>query len=198
MLPFDFYEVLRTVFRSETAVWVLYLVLALVVCIRMGIVIGKHCVRYPLLKWAAGILIFVSSVFCVAIFFWHLQEDYAYVMLGGESEYNVPYAMRWLVQNGRKSRLIRTVRAPFHEGNIEMCNTRLYAAMVLAKKDPEWAWKVLSMVSPFAKPVCANPAYVFGTNRYSFPVVGTNVLQMKWNEGTNRIPYEWRARIEAW
>ena len=198
MLPFDPWEILEVVLTLETALRALVLALEIFVCIRMGMLIGTRFVRHPRLKWVPCILCLTSSCFCVAVFFCQIQEKYAYSILGSENEYSVPYAMRWLVKNGRKSRLIRAVRVPFKEGDIAMRNTRLYAAMVLAKKDPEQARKVLAMVSPFEKPGCANPAYVFGTNRYSFPVSGANVLQMKWNDGTNNIPYEWKEKIEAW
>ncbi len=198
MLPYDLHDVLGTVFRWTTALQGAVLALGLFVCVRTGMAIGKRCVRHPKLKWATAIAVLVGSCLCVAVFIRNLQEDYAYVVLGGESEYNVPYAMRWLVENGRERRLIRTVRAPFNEDDTGMRNTRLYAAMVLAKKDSDLSQKVLATVPPFGKSGCANPSYVFGTNRYSFPVAGQDVLQMEWNDGTNHIPYEWKTVVEAW
>ena len=165
---------------------------------RVGMAVGKRCKLHRRLKWATALAVLGVLWWCTADFLRTLQEDYAYVVLGGESEYYVPYAMRWLVEHGGKRRLVRTVCAPVDAENIEMRNTRLYAAMVLAKKDPEGSREILARVSPFDKPCCGNPDFVFGTNRYSWPVAGTNILQMKWNDGTNQIPYVWKDIVEAW
>ncbi len=195
---YDLYEVLRTVFRWTTVSRGLLFVFELIVVARVGMAVGKRCKRHHRLKWATALAVLGVIWWCTADFFQTLQEDYAYVVLGGESEYYVPYAMRWLVKQGGKRRLVRTVCSPVDAEDIEMRNTRLYAAMVLAKKDPEGSRKILARVSPFDKPCCGNPDYVFGTNRYSWPVAGADVLQMKWNDGTNHIPYEWKTRVAAW
>lgn len=194
---YDPYDVLRAVRWTTVFRWLFFGAEVFLVA-RVGMVVGKRCKRHRRLKWATALAVWGVLWWCTADFIRTLQEDYAYVVLGGESEYHVPYAMRWLVKHGGKRRLIRTVCAPVDAEDIEMRNTRLYAAMILAKQDPEGGRKILARVSPFDKPCCGNPDFVFGTNRYSWPVAGTDVLQMKWNDGTNHIPYEWKTRVAAW
>lgn len=199
MLLFDLEDALYTVFRWAAIAKMLVLGVALFLCARVGLWIGRRCARQFAFQCAVSAAVFaVGAYCCMVVFVRNMKEDYAYEVLGGESEYSVPYAMRWLVEHGGKSRLVRTVCAPVDAENIEMRNTRLYAAMVLAKKDPEGSREILARVSPFDKPCCGNPDFVFGTNRYSWPVAGTDVLQMQWNDGTNQIPYVWKDIVEAW
>lgn len=183
----DPYDVLRTVLRWTTVFRGLFWATEIFIVIRVGMAIRKCCNRHRWLKWVTAMAVWGIMGWCTAEFVRNLQEDYAYVVLGGEDFSNVPHAMRWLVENGGKSRLIRTVRASVNVDDIEMRNTRLYAALILAKKDPEGSRNVFSTVVPFAEPCTRDQTIVFGTNRYSFPVSGTDVLQMKWNDGTTNI-----------
>ena len=193
--PFvDPFDVLETVFQWNTVVRVLVLAVELFVCVRVGKALGKWWARRPKLKRAAAVAVCAGACLCVACFFRNMKEDYAYWLLGAEFGDDAPYAMRWLVENGSTRRLVRTVRAPFDEDDIEWCNIRLYAALVLAKKDPGRGREVLPAVPPFQSPGLADFSWVFGTNRYSFPASGAEVLQMEWNDGRNPIPEERRER----
>lgn len=186
MIPIDSYDMLITIFQWQTLVRVLLLVVGFYVCARVGLAAVDAVPRRPGIQWAISMAVVAGACLCAVAFLWGMKEDYAYVVLGSECEENVPYAMRWLVKHGGKGRLIRTVRAPFDEDDFEMHNTRLYAALVLAKKDPAGSRQVLPSVTAFTHPHCGDPSWVFGTNRYSFPASGTEILKMEWNDGTTR------------
>lgn len=189
MLPCDFHEVLRTVFSWTTAVRVLLLLLGLFVCARAGTALGRYLARHRRPAWPAVMAALAGACLCMVVSVRLMVEDYAYVVLGGEDFTAVPQVMGWLVENGRESRLVRTVRAPDAE-NPEKRNIRLYSALVLARKDPAGSRAVLAAVPPFEKPCTSDPSLVFGTNRYSFPATGPDVLRMQWIAAPNDLQRE--------
>lgn len=185
MLPCDFHEVLRTVFSWTTTVRVLLLLLGLFVCARTGTALGRYLARHRRPAWPAVVAALAGACLCVVVSVRLMVEDYAYVVLGGEDFTAVPQVMGWLVENGRESRLVRTVRAP-DTGDLEKRNIRLYAALVLARKNPVRSRDVLATVPPFEKACTSDPAHLFGTNRYSFPATGPDVLRMQWTDARDR------------
>ncbi len=196
MLPYDLYEVLRTVFSWTTAVRILLLLLGLFVCARAGAALSRRLARHRRPTWPADVAALAGACLCVTVCTWLMVEDYAYTVLGGEDFTAVPHVMGWLVENGRESRLVRTVRAP-DAGNPEKRNIRLYSALVLARKDPAGSRAVLASVPPFEKPCTSDPALVFGTNRYSFPATGPDVLRMQWTAAPDDLRREHRNRPGA-
>lgn len=185
MLPYDFYEVLRTVFSWTTAVRVLFLLLILFVCARAGAALSRRLARHRRPTWPADVAALAGACLCVTVCTWLMVEDYAYTVLGGEDFTAVPHVMGWLVEHGRESRLVRTVRVP-DTGDLEKRNIRLYAALVLARKNPVRSRDVLATVPPFEKACTSYPAHLFGTNRYSFPATGPDVLRMQWTDARDR------------
>lgn len=191
MLPCDLYEWLRTIFSWTTALRVLFLLLGLFVCARAGTALARCLARHRRPAWPAEAAALAGACLCMAVFARLMVEDYAYTVLGGEDFTSVPQVMGWLVEHGRESRLVRTVRAP-DTGNLEKRNVRLYAALVLARKNPVRSRDVLATVPPFEKACTSDPAHLFGTNRYSFPATGPDVLRMQWttipNDGRTARP----------
>lgn len=185
------FEACEMIFQWATVVRVLVLVAELFVCVRVGRAVGNRWARRPKLKRAATVAVWAGACLCVACFFRNMKEDYAYFLLGCGYGEVVPDGMRWLLKHGSTSRLVRAIQAPFDEEDYEIYNTRLYAALVLAKKAPDRSRELLPTAQPFKDPVCSDLSYVFGTNRYSFPVSGVEVLQMEWNDGANNIHGEW-------
>lgn len=189
MLPYDFEHLLYTVFSWTTLLRMLLLLLELYLCARLGMALAKHCARHPLLKRLATAGVLAIAAFCLLLFPLRMVEDYAYVVLGSESFGDIPAAMQWLAENGRESRLIRTVRAPSREDDIVWNNTRFFAALVLAQKNPEASRKVLAEVPPFGK-TAIDQGTVFGAWLYSFPVSGQDILRMQWPGAAIAIPAE--------
>lgn len=185
MLPYDFHEVLRTVFSWTTAVRVLFLLLILFVCARAGAALSRRLARHRRPTWPADVAALAGACLCVTVCTWLMVEDYAYTVLGGEDFTAVPHVMGWLVEHGRESRLVRTVRVP-DTVDLEKRNIRLYAALVLARKNPVRSRDVLATVPPFEKACTSDPAHLFGTNRYSFPATGPDVLRMQWTDARDR------------
>lgn len=175
MLPYCIEHLLVTVFSWTTLLRILLLLLELYLCARVGMALAKRCARHPVLKRLVAVAVWVVAAFCLLLFPLRFAEDYAYVVLGGECFSDIPDAMDWLVENGRENRLIRTVRAPSREDDIVWNNTRFFAALVLARKNPERSRQVLPTVPPFER-TSINQARVFGTYRYSFPVSGQDIL----------------------
>ena len=179
MLYYDLYDFLYCLFSWTTLFRILLLLLELYLCARLGMALAKRCARHPVLKRLATVTAWAIAAFCLLLFPLRMVEDYAYVILGSESFGAIPGAMQWLVENGRESRLIRTVRAPSREDDIVWNNTRFFAALVLTKKNPEASRKVLPAVPPFEK-THIDQETVFGTYHYSFPLSGPDLLQMQW------------------
>lgn len=149
--------------------------LELYFCARLGRALAKRCTQHPGLKRLAIVAVWTIAAFCLLLFPLRMAEDYAYVVLGSESFSEIPEAMQWLEENGRESRLIRTVRMPFREDDIVWNNTRFFAALVLARKNPERGRQVLATVPPFER-TSIDQARIFGTYRYSFPVSESDIL----------------------
>lgn len=189
MLPYDFEHVLYTVFSWTTLLRMLLLLLELCLCAWLGMALAKCCARHPVLKRLATAAVWALAALCLLLFPLRMVEDYAYVVLGGESFGDIPDAMQWLAENGRESRLIRTVRAPSREDDIVWNNTRFFAALVLAQKNPEASRNVLAAVPPFER-TAIDQKTVFGTYRYSFPVSGPDILRMQGLGGPIAIPAE--------
>ena len=179
MLPFDLEHLLYTLFSWTTVFRLLLLLLELCLCAWLGMALVKRCAHHPVLKRLATIAVWAIAALCLLLFPLRMVEDYAYVVLGGECFSDIPDAMQWLVENGWESRLIRTVRAPSREDDIVWNNTRFFAALVLARKNPEASRKVLPTVPPFER-TSIDQESVFGTYRYSFPLSGPDLLQMQW------------------
>ncbi len=189
MLPYDFEHLLYTVFSWTTLLRMLLLLLELYLCARLGMALAKRCARHLVLKRLAIAAAWAIAAFCLLLFPLRMVEDYAYVVLGSESFGDIPDAMQWLAENGRESRLIRTVRAPSREDDIVWNNTRFFAALVLARKNPEASRKVLAEVPPFEK-TAIDQGTVFGAWLYSFPVSGPDILRMQWPGAAIAIPAE--------
>ena len=181
MLTFAPYLLLYTLFSWTTLLRLLLLLLELYLCARLGMALAKRCAQHPGLKRLAIVAVWGIVAFCLLLFPLRMAEDYAYVVLGSESFSEIPDAMQWLVENGRESRLIRTVRAPSREDDFVWNNTRFFAALVLARKNPERSRQVLPAVPPFEKTRIHQPR-IFGTYRYSFPVSGTDILAIEMAE----------------
>ena len=189
MLYYDLYDFLYCLFSWTTLFRGLLLLLELYLCARLGMALAKRCARHPVLKRLATVTAWGIAAFCLILFPLRMVEDYAYVILGSESFGAIPDAMQWLVENGRESRLIRTVRAPSREDDIVWNNTRFFAALVLAQKNPEASRNVLAAVPPFER-TAIDQKTVFGTYRYSFPVSGPDILRMQRTDSAIAIPAE--------
>lgn len=181
MLPYDFEHLLYTLFSRTTLFRILLLLLELYLCARLGRALAKRCTQRPGLKRLAIVAVWVIAAFCLLLFPLRVAEDYAYVVLGSESFSEIPDAMQWLEKNGRESRLIRTVRMPSREDDIVWNNTRFFAALVLARKNPEKSRQVLAAVPPFER-TSMDQARIFGAYRYSFPVSGPDILAIEMAE----------------
>ena len=187
MLTCDPYLLLYTLFSWTTLLRLFLLLLELCLCARLGIALAKRCAQRPALKRLAIVAVWAIATFCLLLFPLRMAEDYAYVVLGSESFSEIPDAMQWLVENGRESRLIRTVRAPSREDDFVWNNTRFFAALVLARKNPERSRQVLPMVPPFERTSIHQPR-IFGTYRYSFPVSGLDILAIEMAEPRVETP----------
>lgn len=203
MLPYDIEHLLYWLFSWTTAFRILLLLLELVLCACLWRTLVKRCARHPVTKRLAAGTVLAAACVCVVLFPLRLREDYAYTVLGGELFSDIPDAMRWLLAHGRESRLVRTVRAPSREDEPVWNNTRFFAALVLAKKNPEASRKILPPAPPF-EGMCIDWESVFATNRTSslgswtwsrvgetddgrpiskasYSVSGADILQWEWN-----------------
>ena len=187
MLPYNFEHLVDTVFSWTMVVRIVVLLLELYICARLGMALAKRCARHPFLKRLAAVAVWAVAAFCLLLFPLRLVEDYAYTVLGGELFWDIPDAMEWLVENGWESRLVRTVRAPSSEKDIVRNNTRFFAALVLARKNPGRSRKVLPTAPPFER-TSIDQETVFGTYRYSFPVSGTDILALEKAEPKGETP----------
>ena len=181
MLTYDLEHLLYTLFSWTTLFRILLLVLELNLCARLGRALAKRCTQHPGLKRLANVAVWTIAAFCLLLFPLRMAEDYAYVVLGSESFSEIPDAMQWLEENGRESRLIRTVRMPSRENDVAWNNTRFFAAIVLVRKNPERSRQVLAAVPPFER-TSMDQARIFGTYRYSFPVSGPDILAIEMAE----------------
>lgn len=181
MLTFDLEHLLYTVFSWTTLLRLLLLLLELYLCARLGMALADRCTRHPVLRRLGIVAVWAIAASCLVLIPLRMVEDYAYVVLGSESFSEIPDAMQWLVENGRESRLVRTVRAPSREDDIVWNNTRFFAALVLARKNPERSRQVLPTVPPFER-TSIHQAGIFGTYRYSFPVSGPDILAIEMAE----------------
>ena len=175
MLPYCIEHLFVTAFSWTTLLRILLLLLELYLCARVGMALAIRCARHPVLKRLAAVAVWAVAVFCLLLFPLRFAEDYAYAVLGGECFSDIPDAMDWLAENGRENRLVRTVRAPSREDDIVWNNTRFFAALVLARKNPERSRQVLATVPPFER-TSIDQARVFGRYQYSFPVSGQDIL----------------------
>ena len=181
MLQYDLEHLLYTLFSWTTLFRILLLSLELYLCVRLGRALAKRCTQHPGLKRLAIVAVWAIAAFCLLLFPLRMAEDYAYVVLGSESFSEIPDAMQWLVENGRESRLLRTVRMPSREDDIAWNNTRFFAALVLARKNPEKSRQVLPTVPHFERTSIHQPR-IFGSYRYSFPVSGSDILAIEMAE----------------
>lgn len=177
-MPFDLYHLLQIAFSWTTLLRLLLLLLGLYLCARAGTAIAERTARHPVPKRLATAAVWATAAFCLLLFPLRLAEDYAYAVLGGECFSEIPDAMRWLEKNGRESRLVRTVRAPSRQDDIAWNNTRFFAALVLARKNPEKSRTVLTTVPPFER-TAIDQSRVIGTNRYTFPLAGAALLSQE-------------------
>lgn len=209
MLHYDIEHLWYWLFSRTMAVRVLVLALELSVCAGLGMALAKRCARHPVRRRLAILTVWAVACTCMVLFPLRLREDYAYTVLGGELFGDIPDAMCWLAEHGRKSRLVRTVRAPSREGEGAAVwnNTRFFAALVLNKKDPGCGRELLPSVPPF-EGMIIDWETVSGTNWVSVPgswpwfrggtrddgwplcwgsVSGADILQWGWDEGTNGL-----------